>query len=68
MARREVIPVGFDEICLTIDEAEEAMVTTRNTCTTWKQKYAFWVNNSTRASDGSPASFAHTRICQSVLR
>jgi hypothetical protein len=35
------MPVGFLMIALTIDEADEEIVTTRKTCTTWKTKYAF---------------------------
>lgn len=56
------MPVGLSIICFTIADADDATVTTRKTCTTWKTKYAFWVNNSIRASDGSPLSLAQTRI------
>jgi hypothetical protein len=57
------MPVGFSMICLTMAEAEDATVTTRKIWTTWKTKYAFWVNSSTRAREGSPASLAQTRVC-----
>jgi len=60
VARRGAIPVGLLMRLWIIVEAPAAIVTTRKTCTTWKTKYAFWVNSSTRAKEGSPASLAQT--------
>lgn len=42
-------------------EAAEVRVVTKNTCTTWKQKWALWVKSSTRALEGTPACLAQTR-------